>query len=96
MCREVLTTGKVIVKRPDREELLSIRNGSWTYEQLIEFAEKEERELNELYNTSTILPKVPDKDKLDRLVIQLVERSLSKYSWYSIRKSIQSILENAS
>lgn len=78
MCREVLTTGKVIVKRPDREELLAIRNGAWTYEQLIEFAEKEDQALNELYLTSKVLPKTPDKAALDKLCIRLVEQSLSK------------------
>jgi uncharacterized protein len=77
MCREVLTTGKVIVKRPDREELLAIRNGAWTYEQLIEFAESEDKALQELYLTTTVLPKVPDKEKLDKLCIELVETSLS-------------------
>lgn len=76
MCREVLTTGKVIVKRPDREELLSIRNGAWTYDQLMEFAEKEELELNELYLTSNVLPKLPDREKLDQLCISLVEKHL--------------------
>lgn len=86
MCQEVLMTGKVIVKRPDREELLFIRNGGWTYDQLIEFAERKEIELNALYNTCNILPKVPNKEKLDRLGIKLVEKSLSKYSWYNLRK----------
>lgn len=86
MCREVLTTGKVIVKRPDREELLSIRNGAWTYDQLIEFADREELELNGLYNTCNVLPKSPDKKKLDALCIKLVEKSLSKYSWYRVQK----------
>lgn len=77
MCREVLTTGKVIVKRPDREELLSIRNGAWSYDKLIEFAETEDLALNELYLTSTALPKLPDREKLDQLCISLVEKSLS-------------------
>ena len=76
MCREVLTTGKVIVKRPDREELLSIRNGAWSYEQLIEFAESEDKELNLLYNSTNVLPKVPDREKLDKLCIELVEKHL--------------------
>jgi uncharacterized protein len=76
MCREILTTGKVLVKRPDREELLTIRNGAWSYEQLIEFADREEQELNVLYNTTTVLPKAPDKEKLDDLCIRLVEQSL--------------------
>jgi hypothetical protein len=78
MCREVLTTGKVIVKRPDREELLAIRNGAWTYEQLMEFAEREEKELDALYLTSTALPKSPDREKLDQLCIELVEESLDE------------------
>lgn len=78
MCREILTTGKVLVKRPDREELLTIRNGAWSYEQLIEFADREELALNELYNTSTALPKAPNKEKLDELCIRLVEQSLEK------------------
>lgn len=77
MCREVLTTGKVIVKRPDREELLSIRNGAWTYEKLIEFAESEDDKLNELYNSTNVLPKIPNKEKLDQLCIKLVEQHLS-------------------
>jgi len=77
MCREVLTTGKVIVKRPDREELLAIRNGAWTYEQLIHFAESEEIELNVLYNTTNVLPNKPNQKKLDKLCIELVEQHLS-------------------
>ena len=76
MCREILTTGKVQVKRPDRVELLAIRNGAWTYEQLIEFAEREELELNELYNTTNVLPKVPDKERLDKLCMELIAQSL--------------------
>jgi predicted nucleotidyltransferase len=81
MCREILTTGKVLVKRPDREELLTIRNGAWSYEQLIEFADREEQELNVLYNTTTVLPKTPDKEKLDALCIRLVEQSLEEQAW---------------
>lgn len=88
MCREILTTGIVQVKRPDREELLAIRNGAWSYDQLIEFADREDKALAELYNTSTVLPKVPNKEKLDQLCIRLVEQSLSKYSWYTARKQL--------
>lgn len=87
MCREILTTGKVIVKRPDREELLSIRNGAWTYDQLIEFAETEEKELNALYNSTNILPKTANKENLEKLLIKLVEKSLSTYSWYNFSKT---------
>ncbi len=93
MCRETLTTGKVIVKRPDMEELLDIRRGAWTYDQLIEFAEREDKELNKLYKTTDALPKQPDKKKLDALCIKLVERSLSKYSWYNVQKFLVKMFE---
>jgi uncharacterized protein len=92
MCREILTTGKVIVKRPDREELLSIRNGAWSYEKLIEFADGQEQELNSIYNSCNVLPKVPDKESLDKLCIKMVETSISNYSFYSLRKKIYSLI----
>jgi uncharacterized protein len=76
MCREILTTGEVIVRRPDREELLAIRAGAWSYEQLVSWAEAEDRALDALYATST-LPRTPDRAALDRLCVELVEDSLS-------------------
>lgn len=93
MCREILTTGKVFVKRPDREELLYIRNGGWSYDKLIEFAESEEKALNEIYNTYNILPKTANKEEIDRFCIRLVEKSLSKYSWYSTKKYVNNLIE---
>ncbi len=78
VCKEVLSTGKVIVKRPDREELLAIRHGGWTYDQLVEEAEKLDAEAGELYTSSSVLPKTPDFEYLDQLCIGLVERSLNE------------------
>ena len=78
MCKEIITTGKVIVKRPDRDELLYIRNGGWKYDQLIEFAEKEEKEIDELYKTSNALPSKPDIQYLDDLCVKLVEGVIFK------------------
>jgi predicted nucleotidyltransferase len=92
MAKEILTTGKVIVKRPDYEELLSIRNGAWTYEQVVEYAERAEQELNSLYQTCNVLPNSPDREKLDRLCIELVEKSLSRWSGYRLRKSFNRLV----
>jgi predicted nucleotidyltransferase len=75
MCREILTTGKVIVKRPDAEQILAIRNGAWTYEQLIEWFEKQDNELGEIYLTSNVLPHSPDLNKINELCMELVEES---------------------
>lgn len=73
MAKEILTTGKVIVKRPDREELLTIRAGAWTYDQLIDYATNLEKEINEIYLTSSVLPHKPDLNYLDEVCIKLIE-----------------------
>jgi hypothetical protein len=75
MTREILTTGQVIVKRPDAEELLAIRRGEWSYDQLIEWAEKQEEELETLASKSN-LRKKPDMVAIDQLCLELVEEAL--------------------
>jgi hypothetical protein len=75
MCREILETGAVVVKRPDREELLAIRNGAWSYEQLMQWSEQEENALKEILARSS-LPSTPDSHKLDALCLAMVEEML--------------------
>lgn len=71
MCKEILETGQVNVWREDADELLAIRNGAWSYDELMSFVEKEKEEVDRLYKTST-LPRSPDRDRLDQLCIKLV------------------------
>lgn len=71
MCREILETGKVIVKRPDAEELLAIRNGSMPYEDLVAWAEAEDKAMDEVYKASK-LPHSPDRHQLDSLCMEIV------------------------
>lgn len=72
MCKEILATGEVIVKRPDRDELLAVKYGERSYDSLIEESERLEAECELLYETSS-LRKSPDREKLDDLVIKLTE-----------------------
>lgn len=71
MAREILEEGVVRVKRPDAEELLAIRRGAWTYEQIIEFAEREDENLNEVVKNCT-LPKVPDMHFFDNMIREMI------------------------
>ena len=77
MCREILTLGQVVVRRPDAQDLLAIRSGEWSYEKLVTWAEEEDRALEELAKTSK-LPKTPDRAKLDELCVNLVQWSFSQ------------------
>lgn len=78
MGREILLTGKVHVWRGvggpgDADEIRAIRNGAWTYDQLIEWAEREDAALNEIYKAKQyVVPHVPAHNKLEQLCCQLV------------------------
>ena len=76
MCREILTTGRVNIYREDREQILAIKNGAWSYDQIVEFAKKQDQELTELYKTCTILPHSPDRVKIDALCVEIIEAAL--------------------
>jgi len=75
---EILRDQKVLVKRPDAQELLEIRAGAWTYERLLEYAQDQLVLLDDLYKTST-LPDAPDRNALDRLCSDIV--SSQRYGW---------------
>lgn len=75
MGREVLDGKGVQVYRPDREELGSIRDGAWTYDQLMEWATAAEQHLENAVEASP-LPWGPDRVALDNLCQRLVEDTL--------------------
>ena len=46
---EIITEGKVLVQRPDAEELLAIKNGAWSFEKVMEFKDAMEAKLEAEY-----------------------------------------------
>jgi uncharacterized protein len=68
MGNEILTTGDVLVKRPDAKELLEIRNGKWAYNQIIEYAEKMDKEVLEDAYKKTKLPHKVNIKLVDELL----------------------------
>ena len=70
-CEEILTDEVFLTKRPDAKELLGIRNGDWTFEEIVEFMEKKDKELDILVKKSK-LPKVPDMKFFDNMVREMV------------------------
>jgi predicted nucleotidyltransferase len=75
MAREIITTGQVLVRRPDAEELLAIRAGAWPIEKLMEYATTMDADLNELVKTSK-LPATPDRAALNKVCIEMIEGML--------------------
>lgn len=64
---EILKGEGVKVYRPDAAELLSIRGGAYTYEQVVAHAEELDNELQSLYAT-TKLPFKVDENKADEIL----------------------------
>ena len=62
---EVMTTGKFLVDRSDidRDELLSIRAGEWSYDRLLEYSEDVDAKLQSFDDSKAMVPKSPNREK---------------------------------
>ena len=72
--KELLMTGKIEYPLNDREMLLDIRNGKWKKEDIIEFSEQLEAEINDM---KTDLPSQPNYEKIENLLIEIIEEHWS-------------------
>lgn len=77
MGKEILQEHTVNVFRKDADELLAIKNGAWTYDQIVEYANKMEEEMKELYVSSS-LQKEPKRKETEELLIRIVEEYVFK------------------
>jgi len=71
MAVEILSTGSVLVRRPDADELRAVRHGALTFETLLEQAEELGSRLEPLAQQSALPPR-PDEGRLNDLCAQLV------------------------
>jgi uncharacterized protein len=75
MAIETLTTGSVNVTRSDREELLAIRDGALSFDQLETQTDDVDHQLRAAAAAST-LPEVPNEDFINNLCISIIETEL--------------------
>ncbi len=92
---EILSEGKVLVNRVgiDADELLSIKNGGWTFDQVMEFKDDMERKLDAEYLRQKgaavkPLPNTVDKDKLNKFYHEICEEywNMNDYGVSNISK----------
>lgn len=74
---EVLRDGELNVRRPDAEELVEIRNGKYSFPDMIEYSEELIQQMREAEDHCT-LPSKPDYDLVNRKLIDIVERYLKE------------------
>ena len=72
---EIIKDGKVIVRRPDKDELLDIRNGKVSYEALLQEAEDLKNQIDAAVEKSP-LPEEADYEAAQNLCVALIKDKL--------------------
>ena len=70
--RDIFMTGIVIVRSPYREELLKIKSGHYSYEELLDKVTELQEEVERLYVDSP-LPNRPDLDRAEKVLVEIRE-----------------------
>lgn len=70
MAEEILSTGEIHVRRPNRAALLEIRKGIFEYATLMERAEEKVGKIQALHAKS-LLPEMPDKAQIEALLVEI-------------------------
>jgi predicted nucleotidyltransferase len=74
MGKEILTKGTLTVRRPDAGELLAIRRGIWSYDELMSNVEPLQEELRSIYENKTyVVPDKVNKQKISDFCVELHE-----------------------
>jgi len=76
MAVEILETGRVLVRRPNRAELLQIRAGAFDYDDLLQQAEQKIAQV-EAAALNSHLPKRPDLARIDQILVAI------RTAWYN-------------
>lgn len=74
MGKEILTTGDLTVRRPDANELLDIRRGKWSYDELMDNIQPLQEELETIYHEKKyVVPHKVNKEALSDFCAELHE-----------------------
>lgn len=68
--KELFETDKLNVERSNREELLAIKRGERSYEELLQYAEQLMLEIDDACEKST-LQKAPDEEKVKQVLVEI-------------------------
>lgn len=77
MCKEILLEGEVKIFRPDADELLAIRHGAWTYDELLDYSNSMLKEIDDVMaNKKFVIPAYPDRQKINKLSEEILREWL--------------------
>lgn len=75
--KELLETGKLVFPLQNKKEIMDIKLGKWELQDVLNYAEQIENEINQLHISSN-LPTKPRYDEIEKFVIEEMERWIKK------------------
>ncbi|HET6844015.1 MAG TPA: nucleotidyltransferase domain-containing protein [Candidatus Angelobacter sp.] len=69
-CMELMKTGHITLPRPEKDLLIEVRSGEWTFEKVLRQAQRLFREVEEAVTLSP-LPEKVDRQEISKLVAQI-------------------------
>jgi len=69
--RDIALDKGLILNRPEKRQLLDIRNGKYTYEDIIIIAEDLNEEVEMLFDKNTVLPREVDRKYIQQLLLKI-------------------------
>ena len=89
---EIITEGKVLVNRPDAAELLEIKNGSWSFEKVMDYKDFMEKKLDVEYARQKALlaegKPTPIRREVDKVKLNEFYHDIYNAYWDSRNKPI--------
>ena len=79
---EILTTGDLLVRRPDAQDLLSIQAGAWTYEQVVGYADEMVAKIDGIPPEQFKVPATPDLETISKTIVDMT----SEYLFFGDRR----------
>lgn len=77
MAKEIALNGEIVVRRPNRQALLDIKEGKFSYDYLLDEAENRVAELAELYAKSS-LPESPELGVIEDRLVEAYQELLTQ------------------
>jgi predicted nucleotidyltransferase len=74
MGKEILREGKVNVLRPDAQEMLDIRNGKWSYAEVLQHADELKADIDSTQDFA--VPEMPDYERINKTIINITGKML--------------------
>lgn len=77
---EFLSTGELQVEREDASQLLEIKKGEWSLEEIVDEADRLFKVSEQSFLNSK-LPNSPDKDKINKLSVEVISEAFQEFDY---------------